>query len=381
MSRPPTSRNCWPLRVAAVDGDRTPRVEPASGRRIGRVGRIRAPGLRLGQGLGQIRHSRPQRARVGVHRAGQDAGRLALLDHLAEVEDGHLLAKLLDNCEVVRDQEVGERVLVPQPRDQLEHPRLHRHVERACRLVEDEHARLDRERPRDRDPLALAARELMGEAPGVLGVEPNIAQKVGDACRRAGAVDGAVRPEGLGDRSADPHPRVEGRVGILEDDLDALAVGPELPPACAEGVHPVHRHARPTRGRSAARSRARWSSCPSRFRRPGRGRLGPPARSATRRPPPRRAHSERPGRAPQASASSPCAQARHSPQQLARVRVPGLAQRSRDRALLDHPPSRMTATRVAQARDDGQVVADEERGDALLGPRAPGALRGSRPGR
>ena len=45
--------------------------------------------------------------------------------------------------------------------EQLEHPRLHRHVERARRLVGDQQLRVERERPRERRALALTARQLV----------------------------------------------------------------------------------------------------------------------------------------------------------------------------------------------------------------------------
>ena len=53
--------------------------------------------------------------------------------------------------------------------EQLEHRRLHRDVERGGDLVADEEVGPRRERARDRDALALAARELAREAPGESG--------------------------------------------------------------------------------------------------------------------------------------------------------------------------------------------------------------------
>ncbi len=61
--------------------------------------------------------------------------------------------------------------LVAQVLQQVDHLRLHRDVERRDGLVADEQARLDRERPRDPDPLALASGELGRVALVVLGVE------------------------------------------------------------------------------------------------------------------------------------------------------------------------------------------------------------------
>jgi hypothetical protein len=64
---------------------------------------------------------------------------------------------------------VGEAELGLQVEQQVEHLRLHRLVQRRDRLVQDHHARLQGQRPRDVDALPLPARELvriaLGEAP------------------------------------------------------------------------------------------------------------------------------------------------------------------------------------------------------------------------
>ena len=51
--------------------------------------------------------------------------------------------------------------------EQLEHPGLHRDVERRGRLVRDQQLRVERERPGEAGPLALAAAELVREAVAV----------------------------------------------------------------------------------------------------------------------------------------------------------------------------------------------------------------------
>ena len=57
-------------------------------------------------------------------------------------------------------------------------------VEGAERLVEEQHPRPIDERARERDPLALPARQLAGLAP-VEPVEPDHPERLGDAPRRA----------------------------------------------------------------------------------------------------------------------------------------------------------------------------------------------------
>ena len=58
--------------------------------------------------------------------------------------------------------------------------RLDGHVERAGGLVQHQEPRFQHQGPRNRDPLALAARELVGIAVHGPGVDADLAQGVGD---------------------------------------------------------------------------------------------------------------------------------------------------------------------------------------------------------
>src|SRR5438445_77709 len=74
------------------------------------------------------------------------------------------------------------------------------------RLVEDEEARLEHEGPSDRDPLPLAARELVRIAVAGLGVEPDLPEGPLDQCAlfggRAEPMDAQPLPHDLPDRQA-----------------------------------------------------------------------------------------------------------------------------------------------------------------------------------
>ena len=63
----------------------------------------------------------------------------------------------VDDCQVVADEQAGEAEVALQAAQQLEHRRLHRHVERRCRLVGDEQLGL-RARGRGRCPRAASGR-------------------------------------------------------------------------------------------------------------------------------------------------------------------------------------------------------------------------------
>src|SRR6185369_16765596 len=98
--------------------------------------------------------------------------------------------------------------------------RLDRDIERRDWLVEDEAVGPEDERAGDRDPLALAAGELVREALARGRVEPAIAQHLGHAVAQAAAFEaepGTVDMQRLADDLAHPHARVERAEGVLED--------------------------------------------------------------------------------------------------------------------------------------------------------------------
>jgi hypothetical protein len=72
--------------------------------------------------------------------------------------DRDTLADVAHEPQVVRDEEIGELQPCLQLHEQVHHLRLHRHVERRDRLVRDDEGRVQRERPRQADALALARR-------------------------------------------------------------------------------------------------------------------------------------------------------------------------------------------------------------------------------
>jgi hypothetical protein len=91
----------------------------------------------------------------------------------AEVHDQHAVGDVADDVEVVRDEDVGEAEVALEVLEQVQDLRLHGDVERRDRLVADDQLRVDGERARDADALALAAGELVREAVVVLGIEPD----------------------------------------------------------------------------------------------------------------------------------------------------------------------------------------------------------------
>src|SRR5206468_7834808 len=99
--------------------------------------------------------------RVRMPRLGEERALLGELYDLAEIHYRHARGDVLHHREIVCDEDVGEAELALQVLQQVDHLRLDRDIERRYRLVAHDEARLDRERPRDADALALAARELV----------------------------------------------------------------------------------------------------------------------------------------------------------------------------------------------------------------------------
>jgi hypothetical protein len=168
----------------------------------------------------------------------------------AAVQDQDAIGQVARRGQVVGDEDDAEAALALEAAQQVHHADADRHVEHRGRLVGDQELGLHRQRARDRDPLALAPRQLVGMArQHLLGrLEADRAQELdhagaqrvlaagGGALEGPGQVRGdlAGRVERPGAAVADQRPlevmgdavhRVERAEGILEDHLDPTAIG------------------------------------------------------------------------------------------------------------------------------------------------------------
>ena len=89
----------------------------------------------------------------------------------AEVHHGDPVRDVPYDGEVVRDEEIRQVELVLQLLEQVDDLRLNRDVERRHGLVRDDEVRIQSDRPREPDPLALTSRELVGIASCRVGGE------------------------------------------------------------------------------------------------------------------------------------------------------------------------------------------------------------------
>jgi hypothetical protein len=162
-----------------------------------------------------------------VPRVLEDLVDRARLDDPAAVHHGHAVGDVADDRQVVRDEEVGESALLLEVEQQVQDLHLHRHVERRHGLVEHDEARTDRQGACDRDPLALAARQLVREAPALLGRQTDALEQLDHARLRRVAARDLVHVEPLADRLAGRPPRIEARERVLEDELQLAAQRPQ----------------------------------------------------------------------------------------------------------------------------------------------------------
>ena len=168
-----------------LDEPRAARMEPARARRVDRARDVTFEHDRLPR-CGRARDSgsaRPRGARpcTGASAPCRAASREAISTDLAEVHHHHAVGDVPDDVQVVRDEDVREPEVVLQVLEQVEDLRLDRDVERRDGLVADDQLRVDRERPRDADALALPARELVREAVVVLRVQADDLEQLLDA--------------------------------------------------------------------------------------------------------------------------------------------------------------------------------------------------------
>ena len=108
---------------------------------------------------------------------------------------------------------------------QIDDLRLDRDVERRDRLVAHDQLRLDRERARDADALALAAGEFVRIAAHVVGLQADRLEQFDHAIgeRTASSRRELVDGQRLADDRADRHARIERGERVLEDDLHVAA--------------------------------------------------------------------------------------------------------------------------------------------------------------
>ena len=134
---------------------------------------------------------------------------------------------MTDHRQVVADEEIGQTEFVLQVAHQVQDLRLHGDVERRRRLIANDELGIGRKRARDRDALALSAGKFVRIFAAVVGMQSDQSQEfsdpVPDLALALYKVEGADR---LGDDVVNPKTRIETRIGVLKDHLDAAPQAP-----------------------------------------------------------------------------------------------------------------------------------------------------------
>ena len=160
----------------------------------------------------------------GRPRGPQLAGEPALAQH------DHAIADVQDVGEAVADQQ-DRHAARAQARDEVEQPADLLRRQRRGRLVEQQHARAELERARDRHELALAAGQVAHRPAGRPGRRCRARASLGRLARHAPAVEQRDRPEPPARLAAQEDVRRDVEVvaerEVLVDDLDARGAGVE----------------------------------------------------------------------------------------------------------------------------------------------------------
>ena len=187
-----------------------------------------------------------------MSRRTQHRERAALLDDAAVAEDRDAIGEARDDREIVADQHDAEAIAACEFGEERQDLCLGRDVEGGGRLVRDQQARRQRGCERERDPLSLAARQLVWIAIGrhAAGSETDPLERCRSANRGLGARRAGVHQHRLGDLGADREQRIQRGRRLLEHEPDAAAAHVlERSFGCGEQVTTLETHA-------AARRRA-----------------------------------------------------------------------------------------------------------------------------
>ena len=237
---------------------RATRVEGAAGGRVQRVGHLALHGRAGAAGVFHLRNGVQQHTGVGVLRCGEELLFVRHLDEPAQVHHTHLVGHMAHDGEVVADEEVGQALLALQVFHDVEHLRLHTHIECRRGFVTHQEFGLRGQGAGDGNTLALATGKLVWVLAHVQWRQAHGLQQFTHPGFQSGFVrQDAVLTQGFTNDVLHDPARVEAGIRVLEDHLDAAAqlaafgrlesgmgVLPVELEASARGVIQAHQQAR-----------------------------------------------------------------------------------------------------------------------------------------
>ncbi len=168
-----------------------------------------------------VGHGRGGQERLCVRVAGRvcDDVHRPLFHDLSVAEYRHPVRHVAYDGEVVGDEQVAEAEFSLQVLQEVEDLGLDGEVQGASGFVADDDVGFEDQGTCDGDALALSAGELCRVAEGGVGGQADAFEDVGDLCRKLATAGSVMGPDWVGEGLPDGAGRVEGAVGVLEDDL------------------------------------------------------------------------------------------------------------------------------------------------------------------
>ena len=133
---------------------------------------------------------------------------LRILHHLARIHDGHLIADLRNDTQIVGDQDHGGSQLFFQPLDQIHDLGLDCHIQGRGRFICNDHLRTAGQCNGDHHPLFHAAGKLMGIIIGPLSSDSYHLQQSAGLLKRFLFADYLVKADHLHDLIPHLHGRI-----------------------------------------------------------------------------------------------------------------------------------------------------------------------------
>jgi hypothetical protein len=142
----------------------------------------------------------------------------ALYD-FSQIHDSDPMAHVFDDTEIVGDKKVGIPMTSLKFFNEVEDLSLDGNIQGGSRFIKNDKLGPRDESPCDPDALSLPSAEFMGIPIHVILVEAHFAKDILDPGNHLISPGQPVHFQGISDRLFDEHSRIEGRLGVLKDDL------------------------------------------------------------------------------------------------------------------------------------------------------------------
>jgi hypothetical protein len=165
---------------------------------------------------------------VGIFWLREELRGQCLLDNSSFMHHGDFIGKLGDKAQIVRNVQIGERMLFLKRTQELENLFLSCDIEIRKRFIENQKFWAERESAGDGQALALPAAEFVREFRRPFCRQADLLHQGERALALFGSCPLLLNYEGLGNDFCGRQARTQGGRGVLEDELDLAAHDGEL---------------------------------------------------------------------------------------------------------------------------------------------------------